>query len=198
MNSTVADFLGVDNSVFHFIILPILIFMARIVDVSINTIRIIFMLHGKKLLSTLLGFFESLIWLLAISQIFQNLSSWPTYLAYAAGFGSGIYVGMRIEEKLAIGRVVVRVITQVPAGELIEYLREKGYKSTILDAETSEGKVNILFTVIKREILPQTISVIKKFNPNAFYTVEGVKRVSDDDISDEKGFSFKRKLAKNV
>ncbi len=84
-------------------------------DVSINTIRIIFMLQSKKAISTFLGFFESLIWILAISQIFQNITSWPTYLAYASGFASGIFVGMIIEEKLAIGRVVVRVITRQPA-----------------------------------------------------------------------------------
>lgn len=156
------------------------------------------MLHSKKLLSTVLGFFEALIWLLAISQIFQNLSSWPTYIAYAGGFASGILVGMLIEEKLAIGRVVVRVITRQPAEELIKYFEKNSYRYSSVDAISDEGEVNILFTVIKREDLKSTVQEIKRFNPKAFYTVEGVKKVSDDDISDEKGFSFRKNLMKRV
>ncbi|MEQ8553800.1 MAG: DUF2179 domain-containing protein [Cyclobacteriaceae bacterium] len=189
---------NIDPFIFKFIVLPLLIFMARIMDVSINTIRIIFMLHSKKLLSTVLGFFEALIWLLAISQIFQNLSSWPTYLAYAGGFASGILVGMLIEEKLAIGRVVVRVITRQPAEELIRYFEKNSYRYSSVDAVSDEGEVNILFTVIKRENLKSTIQEIKRFNPQSFYTVEGVKRVSDDEISDEKGFSFRKNIMKRV
>ncbi|MBV6640313.1 MAG: DUF2179 domain-containing protein [Cyclobacteriaceae bacterium] len=189
---------NLDPFVFKFIVLPILIFMARIMDVSINTVRIIFMLHSKKLLSTVLGFFEALIWLLAISQIFQNLSSWPTYIAYAGGFASGILVGMLIEEKLAIGRVVVRVITRQPAEELIKYFEKNSYRYSSVDAISDEGEVNILFTVIKREDLKSTVQEIKRFNPKAFYTVEGVKKVSDDDISDEKGFGFRKNLMKRV
>jgi uncharacterized protein YebE (UPF0316 family) len=192
MNSTLAESLRIDPTLFHYILLPILIFMARILDVSINTIRIIFMLHGKKSLATLLGFFESLIWLLAISQIFQNLSSWPTYIAYAGGFATGILVGMLIEEKLAIGNVVIRVITQKPADELTSFLSENKYRHAVLDAVSSEGNVNVIFTVTKRENLHSILSVIKSFNPNAFYTVEGVKKVSDEDISDERGFLFRR------
>ncbi len=192
------DSFGLDPDIFKFVVLPILIFLARILDVSINTIRIIYMLHSKKLLSTILGFFESLIWLLAISQIFQNLSSWPTYLAYAGGFASGILVGMLIEEKLAIGRVVVRVITRQPAQELIQYFEKNGYRYSSVDALSDEGEVNILFTVIKRENLKPTIQEIKRFNPKSFYTVEGVKRVSDDEISDDKGFGFRKNIMKRV
>lgn len=196
MNSSLADSLGVDPFVFQYILLPILIFLARIIDVSINTVRIIYMLHGKKLLSTVLGFFESLIWLLAISQIFQNLSSWPTYLAYAGGFGSGILVGMLIEEKLAIGKVLVRIITRTPADQLIKYFTHMKYRYSNIDADSEGGPVNVLFTVIKREKLEITIKAIKRYNSQAFYTVEGVKRVSDDEIADEKGFAFKRNFAR--
>lgn len=194
MNSSLADWLGLDPFSFNYIVLPILIFLARIMDVSINTVRIIFMLHGKKFLATFLGFFESLIWLLAISQIFQNLSSWPTYVAYAGGFASGILVGMLIEEKLAIGRVVIRIITQKPADELIDFLKARNFRYANVDAISEVGKVNILFTVIKRDDLSSAISMIKQFNPNAFYTVEGVKRVSDDDVSDERGFGFRKRF----
>ncbi len=194
MNSSIAEFLGLDPAFFGLVILPILIFFSRIMDVSINTMRIIYMLHGKKLISTILGFFESLIWLIAISQIFQNVNSIATYLAYAGGFASGVFVGMIIEEKLALGSVLIRVITRKPATELIHFLNNNHYRYSNVDAVSDEGKVNVLFTVIKRDNLVSTISAIKKYNPQAFYTVEGVKQVSDH-VSDEKGFHY-RKLSK--
>jgi uncharacterized protein YebE (UPF0316 family) len=183
-----------ESEFFTLVVIPLLIFLARIADVSINTLRIIFVLHGKKFVATLLGFFESFIWLLAISQIFQNLTSWVTYLAYAGGFASGIYVGMLIEEKLAIGKVIIRVITQKSAEELIGFFNQQGFRYSFVDAESDQGSVNIIFTVIKRESIEQVIGQIKKYNPNAFYTIEGVKKVSDDIVGDERGFSFKRKL----
>jgi len=101
---------------------------------------------------------------------------------------------MLIEEKLAIGRVVIRIITQKPADELIDFLKIKNFRYANVDAISEQGKVNILFTVIKRENLSSTIGMIKQFNPNAFYTVEGVKRVSDDDVSDERGFGFRKRF----
>ena len=92
---------GISEWTFSYILLPFLIFFARILDVSINTIRIIFVMNGRKGISTFLGFFESLIWLLAIGQIFQNIDNPASYIAYPLGFASGIFVGMFIEEKLA-------------------------------------------------------------------------------------------------
>lgn len=180
--SSLAEYLNFDPFIFHYVIVPALIFMARIVDVSINTMRIIFMLGGKKMVSSVLGFFESLIWLLAISQIFQNLENVPTYFAYASGFGTGVFVGMWIEEKLAMGFVIVRVITLKPAEELVSYLRDKNYRYTSVDAVSDKGDVNIVFMVTKRSTLDELIKWIKHYNPNAVYTIEGVKRVSDPDI----------------
>lgn len=195
MNSTLAVSLGIDPDIFHFIILPLLIFLARIVDVSINTLRIIYMLHGKKLVAPILGFFEALVWILVITQVFQNIGSPQTYFAYAAGFGMGIYVGMLIEDRLAIGRVVVRVITQKDDAELIQFMNENNFRYSNVSADSENGAVNILFTVIKREKLQETLQAVKRFNPQAFYTVEGVKKVSDDEIANEKGFVFRQKFS---
>lgn len=178
---------GVAPQLFNYLILPILIFLARISDVSIATIRIMFVMSGKRYLAPILGFFESFIWLVAIGQIIQNISNPLSYFAYAAGFATGTFVGMYIEEKLALGRVVVRIITKSPANELIHFFRREDYRFSSLDAEGNEGKVNVLFTVVKREQLPHLIPQIKVYNPKAFYTIEGVKRVSDDDLPHEGG-----------
>jgi uncharacterized protein YebE (UPF0316 family) len=179
---TLLENLGISPEIFRLFVLPILIFCARIADVSINTIRIIFMLNGRRLISTFLGFFESLIWLMAIGQIFQNIDSTITYLAYAGGFACGILVGMWIEEKLAVGRVLIRVITQKSADELVDYFQSNNYRHSVVDGYSSGEKVNIIFTVVRRTNLPQTLEVIKNYNPLAFYTIEGVKKVSDEDL----------------
>jgi uncharacterized protein YebE (UPF0316 family) len=112
---------------FNYVILPFLIFLARICDVSIGTLRIIFVAKGNKLVAPILGFFEVLIWILAITRIIQNLDNPFCYLGYAAGFATGNYIGLRIEEKLAMGVVMLRIITLRPVPELIEKLNKAGY-----------------------------------------------------------------------
>ncbi|WP_075349113.1 DUF2179 domain-containing protein [Algoriphagus marinus] len=175
--------LGISEQLFNYLIMPLLIFCARVGDVSINTLRIMFMMNGKKSIVPFLGFFESMIWLLAIGQIFQNINNPMSYIAYAAGFGTGNYVGMYFEEKLALGRVLVRVITPNPLPELMEYMKEKDFRFTNVGAEGRYGKVQLTFTVMKRESLPEFIQKVKSLDEKAFYTIESVKRVSEDDLN---------------
>jgi len=175
--------LGFSDNIFAFIILPMLIFMARVADVSIGTIRVILVMQGKKGLAPLLGFFESIIWLLAIGQIFQHIDNPISYISYAIGYAFGTYVGIILEEKMAIGRVVVRVITSLPATDLIDYLERKNHRYSNIEAKGNDGKVNIVFTVVKRNVLKELIPKVKEYNPKAFFTIEGVKKVSDEDMS---------------
>lgn len=175
--------LGISENLFNYFIMPALIFVARVGDVSINTLRIMFMMNGKKNVAPILGFFEALIWLLAIGQIFQNIDNPVSYIAYAGGFGMGTYVGMRFDEKLALGRVLVRVITPKPLPELIEYMKERDYRFTSVGAEGRYGKVNLLFTVMKRDSLQTFVDKVKSIDEKAFYTIESVKRISEDDLN---------------
>ena len=175
--------LGVSEQLFDYLIMPLLIFCARVGDVSINTLRIMFMMNGKKNIAPFLGFFEALIWLLAIGQIFQNIDNPLSYVAYASGFGMGTYVGMYFEEKLALGRVLVRVITPQPLPELIEYMKERDFRFTNVGGEGRFGKVNLLFTVMKRDNLKEFVANVKRIDEKAFYTIESVKRVSEDDLN---------------
>ena len=192
------DYFGISPELLNYAILPLLIFLARIGDVSIATIRIIFVMSGKKVIAPILGFFESLIWLLAIGQIFNNIDNAWSYVAYASGYATGTFVGMYIEEKLAIGRVVVRIITKRQANELIEFFQNSGFRYSSLDGEGNSGKVNVIFTVIKREDLKDMITNIKLYNPNAFYTIEGVKKVSDEDLvtDSSRGIGFRWRAMK--
>jgi uncharacterized protein YebE (UPF0316 family) len=175
--------LGISDSVLNYVLMPLLIFAARVADVSINTLRIMFMMNGKKNIVPILGFFEALIWLLAIGQIFQNVDNPLSYLAYAGGFATGTYVGMTLDEKLALGRVLVRVITPKPLPTLLEFMKEKNYRFTNVGAEGRYGKVNLLFTVMKRDQLQEFISMVKATDQKAFYTIESVKRVSEEDLN---------------
>lgn len=164
---------------FSLIILPLLIFTARICDVSIGTLRIILVGRGHKMLAPLLGFFEVLVWLIAIQQIMQNLTNTIYYFAYAAGFAAGNYVGMLIEEKIALGILVIRIITNQSAEKLIEKLRQQDYGVTSIDAAGKTGPVNVLYTIIRRADLKNIITLINDYHPNAFYSVEDVKLVRE-------------------
>lgn len=168
-----------NSDIFRWVVLPILIFIARVIDVSIGTIRIVFVSKGKKTLAPLFGFVEVIIWLLAISQIMRNLDNFICYIAYGGGFAMGTFVGLLIEEKLALGMVLIRVITRVDAGDLVASLRAQDYGVTSMPAEGPEGKVNIIYSVIRREDLNKVVEIIQRFNPKAFYSIEDVKFVSE-------------------
>ena len=171
--------LGISESVFSFLLLPLLIFFARILDVSINTVRIIYVLGGRKFTSTLLGFFESFIWLMAIRQIFEHLDNWMCYVAYPAGFAAGIFVGMIIEEKIAYGKVIVRIITRKEVHSLLQYLNKEYFRYTYVKAEGPDGLENLVFTVLQREKLEALLETLKEILPTSFYTVEKVNRAAE-------------------
>jgi len=167
------------SDIFSLLILPLLIFGARVLDVSIGTIRIIFVTRGRKLLAPLLGFFEIMIWLLAIGTVMQNFTNPMYYVAYAGGFAMGNFVGIFIEDKLAMGTMAVQIITVKEANQLIEQLKSEGYGVTSLDAMGSTGQqVKIIFTVVKRKELQYVVEFITQFNPQAFYSIQEVRSIN--------------------
>jgi uncharacterized protein YebE (UPF0316 family) len=168
-----------DTEVFNWIILPFLIFMARVVDVTIGTIRIIFVSRGMKFLAPFCGFFEILIWLVAIGKIFQDLSNPTLYIAYAGGFATGNFVGIILEEKIAMGLCVMRIITRKDARKLIDFLRAAGYGITVLDAQGSKGPVKVIFMIIRRQDIKGLDRIIQRYNPKAFYSIEDVRFASE-------------------
>lgn len=171
--------LGVSEEVFSYVVLPLLIFLARIFDVSINTIRIIYVLGGRRLTATVLGFFESFVWLMAIRQIFEHLDNWVSYIAYPAGFATGILVGMIIEERIAYGKVIVRIITRKDIQVLRDFLMGAGYRFTVVPGSGAEGPESVVFTVLERQQLEKLLVNLKEILPTAFYTVEKVNRAAE-------------------
>jgi len=168
-----------EGAVFDYFVLPFLIFIARIIDVTIGTIRIVMVAKGQKFWAPVLGFFEILIWLLAIARIFENLDNWLCYFGYAAGFATGNFIGLKIEEKLAMGIVKIQVITIKNAQILIENMKKSGHGITHHEAKGATENVSIIYSIVKRTQLTAVIALIKKYNPNAFYSVEDVRAVSN-------------------
>jgi len=172
----------IDTELFQWCILPLLIFLARVIDVSIGTVRIIFVSRGLKLIAATMGFFEVLIWITVVTQILNNLTNPMTYIAYAAGFATGNYIGILIEQRISIGKVMIRIITGQDSKDLCDILKDKGYRFTIVNAHGSRGEVKIIFSVIDRKLLPEILESIKVFTPNAFYSIEDVRQVKEGEF----------------
>ncbi len=166
-----------DTFAFSHIILPILIFSARICDVTLGTLRIIFVSKGYKFLAPLLGFFEVLIWVIVISQLLSSFSSWVCYVAYAAGFASGNFVGMLIEERIAIGTLLVRITTPKEPHELMSMLTRQGFGVTLLEGKGAKGKVNILQSIVSCKSIKQVQQLLDQYDENLFYTIEDIRSV---------------------
>lgn len=169
------------------ILLPLLIFCARVCDVSIGTLRLIFIGKGLKYIAPVLGFFEVIIWLVAIGQVMSNITNVVSYIAYGAGYATGTLVGMLIEERLSLGMVIVRVITNQDPGPLVAALRSEGYGVTTIEGEGSTGSVTVVFMTIKRTSLSHVVRTINVYQPGAFYTVEDIKSVTEGIFPDHDG-----------
>jgi uncharacterized protein YebE (UPF0316 family) len=181
------------SDVFTFVVLPLLIFLSRIVDVTIGTIRIVMVAKGHKYIAPVLGFFEVFIWLLAITRIIQNLDNWVCYVAYAGGFATGNYIGLIIEEKVAIGIVKIQIITSKEASNLIANLKAAGYGLTHHEAKGGNENVSIIYSIIHRNEIQKVEDIVKNTNPKAFYSIEDVKSVSHGIFPEKTVMRFWRK-----
>ncbi|MDK2896736.1 MAG: hypothetical protein PWP04_856 [Candidatus Atribacteria bacterium] len=157
------------------LLFSVLVFLARLADVTLGTLRIVYVSRGMKLLSALLGFFEVLIWIVVVSQVIQNLNHWVAYLFYAGGFSAGVLLGMMIEERLAMGYVGLRIMAREEALNLCQTLRAQGYALTTFDAEGKDGPIKVIYLAVKRKDLDQVLSFVRTHNPRAFYTIEEVR-----------------------
>ncbi|MGI8894000.1 MAG: DUF2179 domain-containing protein [Bacteroidia bacterium] len=170
------EFLASD--LFNWVILPMLIFTARLIDVPLGTMRHISLARGFRNIVPILGFFEVLIWVFAMSQIMKNLNNVLCYLAWAGGFSAGTYLGMYLENKIAMGMQVLRIITHQDSSALIKSLTAENVGVTTMDGQGAKGPVKIIFTILKRKNLDKVVRMINKHNPSAFYTIEDVRVAS--------------------
>ena len=163
---------------YTWVILPLIVFLSRVADVTLGTMRIIFLSRGRKLLAPMLGFVEVFIWITVVSQIVGSAkNNFPAYLAYAAGFAVGNYFGMVLEDKLAIGTLVIRVILPKNGDALIKRLHEEGYGVTHVQGHGGSGPVILIYTIVMRRELEHIAGIIQQVAPKAFFTVEELRSV---------------------
>lgn len=160
---------------FSWIVLPLLIFLSRLGDVTMATLRHIFISKGFRKIVPILGFFEVLIWLVAMRQVFSHLDNIACFIAWAAGFSAGTYLGMYIEERLAMGSQLIRIISNENITPLIEALKIRHQGITIVDGHGAVGPVKLVFTVVKRTNKEEVINLINTLTPHSFYSIEDVK-----------------------
>ena len=158
-----------------FSFLPLLVFFAELCVVTLSTLRIIFIGRGMKLLAPVLGFFKITIWLFAVGQVMQNLSDPRCFLGFAGGFTLGNFLGMWIEQWLALGTVVVRTVTHRDASDLVVSLRTARFGVTTLDAVGATGPVKMVYTVVPRRDLDAVLGLIRQFDRRAFYSVDEIQ-----------------------
>jgi uncharacterized protein YebE (UPF0316 family) len=164
-----------ESHLYFWIGLPLLVFCARVIDVTLGTLRIIFISRGKKYIAPMLGFVEVFIWIAVVAQIVRGVNDLITYLAYAAGFAAGSFVGMYIEDRLAIGTQVIRLIIPNSAEELTHHLHIAGYGVTQVDGWGANGPVKLIYTVVNRKDIPLVLTIIHQTHPHAFLSIEDVR-----------------------
>jgi uncharacterized protein YebE (UPF0316 family) len=147
------------------------IFFARICDVSLATMRTLMVVRGQKVYAAVIGFFEVIIYIVALDKIFSNLNNPLNLLIYAAGFAMGNYVGSYLEEKLAVGTLTAQIISMKSPLELTEKLRDNGYGVTVLEGTGREGKRYILQIILKRKEYKKLCKQIDEWDNEAFWTI---------------------------
>ena len=157
--------------------LPLLIFFARICDVTLGTMRIIFISKGKKTLAPIVAFFEVFIWIIVISELLSQANNFFSYVCYAGGYAAGSYVGMYVEERLAIGIQLLQIYTRERADELQRMLNQANFGATIIQGEGVNGPVGIVQTVVNRKNLPKAEAIINQFDPDVFYVLSDTRTV---------------------
>ncbi|HNX25202.1 MAG TPA: DUF2179 domain-containing protein [Spirochaetota bacterium] len=173
----------------------ILIFSARVLDVSIGTFRIILVSRGYRRIAPVLGFFEVLIWITALGQIFKNLNGPASYIFYAGGFATGTFVGMKIESMVSIGFQSIRIITTEKVTALPLTLREEGFGITTSPGRGMKGEVMIIYTTVPRKRVRHILEIVEALEPNSFITIEDVRSFKSGFIS--RG-GFMEKLGRGI
>ncbi len=150
-----------------------LIFTLRMIDVALATLRIVFLSKGRKGTAAGLALVEGVIWVVAITRVISAGFDDPERIvAFAAGFAAGTYVGALVEQRLALGQSLVRIVAPVGSPSVAEVLRDQGFAATVINGDGFEGEVRLTFTVVPRKRVKEVTRLIHEVNPNAFVTVE--------------------------
>lgn len=159
------------------LLIALSIFLLRVVDMSLDTIRVLFVVRGRKMIAWVLGFFQSAVFIIAISNVLTNTQNFLTIFAYAAGFATGNVVGMLIEERLAVGHIHISIVSPARGVGIAEMLRDHGFAVTEISARGQSGTVTLLHVDVMRKQLEQVEKLVRDTDHEAFVTAEDVRPV---------------------
>lgn len=154
---------------------PFVVFALRVSDVSLDTMRLLFAVRGKRYHAAMLGFFQASIFILVIGNVIQHLDSVWHVLGYAAGFSTGTLIGVMIENAVAYGLSTVRIISPHGGVEIAQALRDRGYGATEVPGYGRDGTVEIVHSVVHRSHLDEVMEIVDQWDKQAFVTVEEPK-----------------------
>lgn len=155
----------------------LLIFVLRTLDVGISTVRIVLLGRGKRGLAAGLGFVEAIVWVVAVARVLDGIDDPARMVAFAAGFAMGTYLGSLVEEWLAIGQALVRVVAPIDSPSVAPELRELGFGATVFNGDGMDGEVRLTFCVVERKRLGEVNRLIHNVNPDAYVTVDNTASV---------------------
>mgnify|MGYP000848295560 CR=1 FL=1 len=164
-----------NSNAFHWVVMPLIIFLCRVSDVTLATLRNLFLGKGIKTLVPVVGFFEVMIWLIAVNQVLKHMDNIMCYAGWGLGFATGIIIGIRIDERLGLGLQMLRIITNQDCTNLVAALNRENLGATIIDGKGAKGPIQMVYLIIKRTDFKKVATYIQLHNPDAFYTVEDVK-----------------------
>ncbi len=168
----------VSIDLFNWVVLPLIIFLSRIFDVTLGTLRNVMVGKGYRNIAPVLGFFEVLIWIIVASHVMNNLNNFACYIGWAGGFAAGTYIGLVLENRIALGLQVVRIITNKNSEEIIEAMVAANHGLTIVDAHGAKGPVKMIYMVVKRKTVKEIVKRIMQLDNSAFYSIEDIKAVN--------------------
>jgi uncharacterized protein YebE (UPF0316 family) len=154
------------------------IFVLRVLGVSLSTVRVLLMTRGMKLISAVFGFFEVLVYAIAIGKVVQDLNNIPNLISYCLGFSVGTLLGMLLEERIAIGFATIRVVYPGQSHQIAEAIRHAGYGATEGIAHGKEGIVGTIKTIVRRREVEAVCGIIYQCAPDAFITIEDTRKVT--------------------
>jgi uncharacterized protein YebE (UPF0316 family) len=166
---------------------PLVIFALRIVDVSLDTMRVLSAVRGGRWTAAGLGFFQALIWIVVVGNAIRHLDSVWHVLGYAAGFAAGTLIGVSIEGALAYGVATVRVVSRDGGVEIAHALRERGYGVTEFGGQGRDGRVEIINSVVQRQDIEEVMRIVDRWDPGAFVTVEEPKLLRGGSVAQRAG-----------
>ncbi len=155
----------------------LLIFVLRLLDVGMATVRIVLLGRGRRGPAAVLGFFEALVWVLAIARVFDGIDDPARMIAFALGFAAGTYAGSVVEEWMALGQSLIRIVTPVDSDPVAPLLRDHGYGATVLNGDGRSGEVRVTFCVLPRRDVYSVTAMIYKANPEAYVTIDQTSTV---------------------